>query len=127
MCSYEHKGGIMYLEDFHEIVERLEEDHKKSKEYIDDLRKIDSSLSDFIVENKNIDIFYFQNEFLLKKLLGDELYEWVTWYLYDLPCLNQDDTPNCSVDGVEYKVCDLESFMDFAKHGLLLPMRPTGI
>nr|QMP83169.1 MAG: hypothetical protein [Caudoviricetes sp.] len=114
----------IYLEDFREIVEKLEVDHIESEKYLDSLRKVDSGLSSFICETKYTDILYFQNQFILKKLLGEDLSEWVSWYIYELPLLDKYDTPNCSVNGVEYKVTDLDSFMDFAKHGLLLPMKP---
>jgi len=96
-------------------------------EYSDSLRSVDSFLSEFVVENKYNNTLYFQNQFLLEKLLGEDLSSWVSWFLYEMPLLNDDDTPNCSVDGVEYLVNDLTSFMDFARHGLLLPMKPTEI
>jgi hypothetical protein len=114
----------MYLEDFREIVSKLEQDHKESEKYLDSLRKIDSCLSSFICENKYTDILYFQSQFLLPKLLGNELYEWVTWYLYELPCFSEDDEPHAWIDDVGYVIKDLDSFMDFAQHGLKLPMRP---
>jgi hypothetical protein len=114
----------MYLEDFRLIVSRLEEDNKKSEKYLESLREVDSGLSTFLCENKYTDILYFQNQFLLPKLLGNELYEWASWYLYELPCFYEDEVVNCSIDGVEYAVTDLDSFMDFAQHGLKLPMKP---
>ena len=114
----------MYLEDFKEIVTNIENYHKESEEYLHSLRKVDTSLCDFINENKYTDSLYFQNQFLLTKLLGEDLYGWLTWYLYELPCFNDDSVPNCSVDGVEYTITDIHSFMDFAQHGLKLPMRP---
>lgn len=114
----------MYLEDFREIVSKLEEDHKESEKYLESLRVIDSGLATFLCENKYTDILYFQNQFLLPKLLGNELYNWVTWYLYELPLLDDSEESNAWICDVGYKVSDLDSFMDFAQHGLLLPMRP---
>ena len=114
----------IYLEDFREIASKLEEGHKESESYLDSLRKVDSSLSEFVTENKYTDVLYFQNQFFLRKLLGEELYDWVNWYLYERPCFHEGENPNCSVDGVEYSISDLDSFVDFAQHGLKLPMRP---
>lgn len=114
----------IYLEDFREIVTKLENDHKESEKYLDSLRKVDSCLSSFICENKYTDILYFQSQFLLPRLLGNELYEWVTWYLYELPCLQEDEEPHAWVDNVGYVIKDLDSFMDFAQHGLKLLMKP---
>lgn len=114
----------MYIEDFSEIVSKLEEDYKNTEKYLDSLRKVDSSLCSFLSENKYADVLYFQNQFLLSKLLNNELYEWITWYLYERPCFSEDDVPNCSIDGVGYCITDIESFIDFARHGLKLPMKP---
>lgn len=115
----------IYLEDFKEIVTNIENYHKESEEYLHSLREVDTSLSEFINENKYTDSLYFQNQFLLTKLLGEDLYGWLTWYLYELPCFfNDGSVPNCSVDDVEYNVTDIHSFMDFAQHGLKLPMKP---
>lgn len=92
----------IYLEDFKKIVQRLEEDHKKSDEYIDSLREVDSSLCDFIFENKYSNILHFQNTFALEMLLGDELFEWVSWYLYDRWLYSEDnDKPNVWIYDVE--------------------------
>lgn len=115
----------MYLEDFREIVQKLEEDHSEHELYLSSLREVDPALSEFICENKYTNVYYWQNRFLLHKLLGQELLGWVEWYLYELPLINVDgDETNCSVNGVGYLVNDLESFMQFAQHALCLPMKP---
>lgn len=113
----------VYLEDFGEIVSRMEEDNKNSDKYMDALREVDSSLCDFIFENKYTNILYFQNQFAMQKLLGEELYDWISWYFYDRSFI-EDDKPNAWVDEVGYVINDYLSFMEFAQHGLKLPMRP---
>ncbi len=114
----------MYLEDFEEIVYKLETDYKESEEFLESLRKVDGFLCDFVNENVYSNNLYFQNQFLLKKLLGEDLYDWVSWYLYELPCFYEENVSNCSVEGVKYAVTDLQSFIKFAEHGLGLPRKP---
>ena len=114
----------VYLEDFDEIVDRLESDRNKSEKYLDELRLLDSSLAEFVSENQYNNTQYFQTDFLLRKFLGEELYDWVIWYLYEMPLISETDY-NCSVNGVRYLVTDFNSFMDFARHGLCLPMKPN--
>ena len=113
----------VYLEDFREVVEKMEQDNKSSDEYMDSLRNIDSILCDLIFENKYTNIIYCQGQYFAKKLLGDELYDWVSWYLYDRSFCD-DDKSNAWIYDVGYVINDLESFMDFAQHGLKLPMKP---
>lgn len=120
----------VYFEDFKEIVARLEDDSKESENYLDSLRLVDSSVSEFVSENQYYNTLYFQNEFLLRKILGDDLFDWVIWYLYEMPMMRDmgfgDDTKtNCTVNGVKYLVTGFDSFMDFAQHALCLPMRPN--
>lgn len=114
----------VYFEDFKDIVARLESDYKKSEEYLDSLRLLDCSLSEFVSENTYYNTLYFQNDFLLKKILTEELLDWVLWYLYEMPLMENEES-NCSVNGVRYLVKDFDSFMDIARHGLCLPMKPN--
>ena len=115
---------MVYLEDLREIVCRLEADKQKMDNIMSSIREIDDSLSLFVFDNKYSNILATQIDFLLGKLLNQEILDWVNWYLYDVPCFHEGENPNCSVDGVEYVVTDLDSFVDFAKHALKLPMRP---
>lgn len=113
----------VYIEDFKEIVERLEKDHNKKETYLDTLRGVDWSITEFISENKYTETYYYQNKFLLHKFLGPELVDWIEWYLYEMPAV-ADGESNCSVNGVGYLVNDFDSFMHFAQHALCLQRKP---
>jgi hypothetical protein len=115
---------MIYLEDFEEIVSNLEKRNVELDSYAESLRLVDSVLSQFIIENNYTNILYFQNTFLLEKLLGKDLKDWVDWYIYERPSIISDE-PNIIVNDVGYNVTDLQSFMDFARHGLLLQMKPV--
>lgn len=114
----------VYFEDFKEIVQKLEDDRSESECYLDSVRNVDYSIAEFVSENKYTNIYYWQNRFILQKFLGKELFDWIEWYLYELPCFDTKGEPNCSIDGVRYFIKDFDSFMDFARHGLCLPMKP---
>lgn len=114
----------VYFEDFRDIVLKLEEDHSEIELYLTSLREVDYSLSEFICENRYTNIYYWQNRFLLSKMLGPELLGWVEWYLYEMSLVSDDGESNCSVNGVSYLVNDFDSFMNFARHGLCLPKKP---
>lgn len=116
----------IYFEDFEYIVKRLEEDHITNESYLNSLREVDFAITEFISENQYTNRYYWQNRFLLEKFLGKELLEWIEWYLYELPIFRPEEigTANCTINNVNYLVTDLESFMDFARHGLCLPMKP---
>lgn len=113
----------VYLEDFREVVTRLKSDHDKIEKYSDDMYKLDSSLASFVTENTLTDTYYFQTQFVLDIFLGKELREWVDWFLYEMPCFAKEGESNCSIDGVEYTVTDIESFMHMVEHGLKLPKK----
>lgn len=113
----------VYFEDFKEIIERFEKDNNEQETYLDTLRDVDWALTDFICENKYTNLYYQQNKFLLDKFLGKELVDWLEWYLYEMPAVD-DRESNCSVNGVGYLVNDFDSFMHFAQHGLCLPRKP---
>ncbi len=115
---------MIYLEDLRELVVKLEEDEKKTNEYLDGFRLSDSMIVDFILENRYSYMLQSQKDFVLRKYLGEELMEWVFWFIYDVPDLKDSDTHNATVNGVGYKITDIDSFMDFAQHGLCIPMRP---
>lgn len=118
---------MIYLEDFREIVSRLDTDNQKQETYMDSLRRVDSSLLDVLLENKYVNSFVMQREFLLETLLGRDLKDWVDWYLYECLMVTEPGTPNAWVEEVGYSITDFESFMDFAQHGLKLPMKPRNI
>jgi hypothetical protein len=111
----------VYLEDFEEIVSKLEVDVQVRETFLNGLREVDSSCSEFICDNKYSNSLYFENDFLLEKLLGRELKDWVDWYLYDIRTFASDY--NATVNDVQYNVTDLKSFIDFAKHALQLPIK----
>lgn len=116
----------VYFEDFKEIVEHLENDHILNESYLNSLREVDFAITEFISENQYTNRYYWQNRFLLDKFLGEDLLGWIEWYLYELPVFHKDEigTANCSINYVNYLVTDFDSFMQFARHGLCLPMKP---
>lgn len=116
---------MIYLEDLQELVTKLVEDEKKVNEYLDSFRMTDYVIIDFIIENKYSSIISLQKDFVLTKYLGEELLEWVYWFVYDRP-FHTPEAPNVFINGVGYTVTDIDSFMDFARHGLCIPMRPVG-
>ena len=73
-----------------------------------------------VVENKYVFIYGMQSDFLQQNLFGEELYEWVCWYLYEKGSGSKDILYN----GVIYNVTDLDSFFLFAEQALSLPMKP---
>jgi hypothetical protein len=115
----------MYLEDFKNIVTRLETDWINNSKYLDDISKCGLDVVPIIIDNKYINTTELQNEYLQKFIFGEELYDWVNWYLYDRNLLNTDEE-NVNYDGVNYLISDIDSFVDFAKHALSLKMKPTG-
>lgn len=118
---------MIYLEDFRNIVSRLEDDDIKLNKYLDMLRNAETCIVDSVIENRYSNIISQQKDFLLECCLGSDLKNWVEWYLYERVL---DPTPidsNAWVDGVGYTISNLDSFMDFAQHGLKLPMRPREI
>ena len=114
----------MSLEDLEEIVSRLVSDNIKINSYISSLRNVDTAISDVIIDNKYSNIIGMQFDFVLEKFLGRELYEWVMWYVYELPVTKGSEEPNAWVNDVAYTITDIESFMNFAQHGLKVPMLP---
>lgn len=115
----------MYLEDFKDIVTRLENDIIINNKYFDELSKFRLDLTSLICENEYINTVEHQNEYLQKFIFGEELYDWVYWYLYDRKGWGIDEY-KVEYDGVKYLVQDIDSFVDFAKHALGLKMKPTG-
>lgn len=118
----------MYLEDVREIVERMEKDQQEFDSYIDSINKLDSSLCDFMLENKGFNITSMQNSFLLEKFLGHELHDLIGWYLYDRPLVKASDFGhyNIETNGVKYLVTDVNSLMDYIKVNYNFPVRSTG-
>lgn len=115
---------MVYLEDLRELVEILHTNDKIADEYMRNLSNVDPVLGDVIIENKYTNILFFEKDFLLKKYLGDELFDYVMWFVYDKPNVRDSEEPNVVVNNVGYTVTGLDSFMDFAQHGLCIPMRP---
>ena len=118
----------MYIEDVREIVERLEADQSQFDSYIDSINKLDPSLCEFVLENKAFNIHAMQNTFLLEKFLGAELYDLLSWYLYDRPLVKASDTGhyNIETNGVKYLVTDVNSLMDYIKVNYNFPVKSTG-
>lgn len=113
----------LYVEDFISIIERIESDIKQSDEYVAQLEKIEPVLGHFLQENKISTIQYFQNQFVLDTLIGEELREWMDWYLYERFLINHGPLEIESDDGKKFTITDLASFADFAHRGLNLPHR----
>lgn len=117
----------MYLEDFKDIVTRLEQDININNKYLDEISKFPLDLTSLICENEYINTVEFQNEYLQRFIFGEELYDWVSWYLYDRKGWGREnDEYIVDYDGVKYLVQDIDSFVDFTKHALGLKMKPTG-
>jgi hypothetical protein len=118
----------MYIEDFREIMTRLESDHKSGEKYLDGLRVVDYSVSEFVTENQYSIIHALQCDYLQRVLFGEELYEWVCWYLYDKDFVNSHSSePNVELkNGVKYQITHLNSFVDFVQQELGLKQRPIG-
>ena len=116
----------VYFEDFQTVVKKLEEDHTANESYLNSLRDVDFAITEFVSENQYTNRYYWQNRFLLELFLGEDLVEWIEWYLYELPMFHEDETrqSNCTINNVNYLVTDFDSFMQFARHGLCLPMKP---
>ena len=118
----------MYIEDFKEIVSRLESDFKTGEKYLNDLRVVDYNASEFVTENQYSNIHAIQCEYLQKALFGEELYDWVGWYLYEKDLVNTySSEPNVELrNGVKYQITHLNSFVDFVQQELGLKQRPIG-
>jgi hypothetical protein len=115
----------VYLEDFREIVTRLKSDNEKLDKYRRDLRSVDPSLEEVISENLYTNTYYFQTQLVLDLFLGKELRNWIDWFLYEMPEFDAtSDRPNVTIDGIDYHVTDIESFMLMAENGLELPKKP---
>jgi hypothetical protein len=115
----------VYLEDFREIVTRLKSDNEKLDKYRCDLRSVDPSLEEVISENLYTNTYYFQTQLVLDLFLGKELRDWIDWFLYEMPEFDaMNDRPNVTIDGIDYHVTDIESFMLMAENGLKLPKKP---
>lgn len=122
---------MIYLEDLREIIERLEQDLKKSNDIRSNLETIDPALASWSSENIAYDVIYHQADYLLLKCLGLELYDWVIWYLYDNRFFLAYDTErdverdhNVTIDDINYLVTDLESFLYMVEHGLKVSKKP---
>jgi len=116
----------MYIEDFKDIVTRLQQDININNKYFDELSKIRLDLTSLICDNEYINIVQHQNEYLQKIIFGEELYDWVSWYLYDRKGWGRENEYIVEYDGVKYIITDIDSFVDFAKQALGLKMKPTG-
>ena len=112
----------MYIEDFRNLVTRLESDLKESEKYLDTLRSVDYAFSEMVSENKYSQIHAIQNDYLLKFFLDEELFDWVTWYLYEKSFF--DDNYNAEYNGIEYTISGIDSFVVFAEQALGLKHKP---
>jgi hypothetical protein len=115
----------MYIEDFKDIVSRIETDMKNETKYLDEISKFPLDLTEIICDNEYINIVQHQNEYLQRIIFGEELYDWVYWYLYDRKGWGRDEY-KVEYDGVKYVISDIDSFVDFANHALGLKMKPIG-
>lgn len=109
----------MYLEDFKEIVENLMIGKQDRSDYIDKINQTDRCLSDFIYDNQYVNSVAVENDFLIRKLFGEELTEDVFWFLYDWK-----PGYDITVNEVTYNINDLESYIDYVNNVYKLPMRP---
>lgn len=118
----------MYIEDFREIMTKIESDFRANEKYLNDLRLVDYSASEFVSENQYSNTYAIQCEYLQRMLFGEELYEWVCWYLYDKDLVNTySSEPNVELrNGVKYQITHLNSFVDFVQQELGLKQRPIG-
>lgn len=118
----------MYIEDFREIMTKIESDFRANEKYLNDLRLIDYSASEFVSENQYSNTYAIQCEYLQRMLFGEELYDWVSWYLYEKDLVNTySSEPNVELrNGVKYQITHLNSFVDFVQQELGLKQRPIG-
>ena len=65
----------MYIEDFREIMTKIESDFRANEKYLNDLRLIDYSASEFVSENQYSNTYAIQCEYLQRMLFGEELYD----------------------------------------------------
>ena len=109
----------MYLEDFREIIETIKL-HKETRDnYLEKLRSVDGYLSDFIFENVYSNSIGMENDFLIKKIFGEQFSEEVFWFLYDWKpgyCIE--------ANNVTYKIADIDSYIDYINNVYKLPMKP---
>ena len=110
----------MYSEDFRELITRLELDEKECNSYLNSIEPLDPVLAEFILENKYSTTHSLQKDYMARFFLGEELYDWVCWYLYD----RSDNNAEVSHNGVIYSVTDIDSFMVFVEQALGLKKKP---
>lgn len=109
----------MYLEDFREIVENVVSFKTIRDSYTDNLREEDSTLCDFVIENRYNESVFRENDYLLQKLLGIQLYEDLMWYIYDWK-----PGYDVVVENVTYTIIDINSYMNYINNVYKLPMKP---
>ena len=112
-------GEYMYLEDFREIVEKMVATHEAKTHYTNKLREVDLILGDFVIENRYTNLIEMENEYLLRKLLGENLCEDVFWFIYDWK-----PGYEVGIDNVTYKIEDINSYMSYINNVYKLPMKP---
>jgi hypothetical protein len=119
----------MYIEDFKDIMTKIESDFRSNEQFLKDLRLVDYSASEFVSENQYSNTYACQCDYLQRMLFGEELFEWVSWYLYEKDLVNAHSSePNVELEnGVKYQITHLNSFVDFVQQELGLKQRPIGI
>lgn len=82
---FENMGNAdsrLSFDEFKEIVEYIYALNTVSEEYTEDLRKVDSSLAEYLDENSKMELLYRINDKLMVTIFGDMI-EDVFWLLYE--------------------------------------------
>lgn len=95
-----------------EIVSFFIKDAQYQLDYLNKLRSIDVSLTESF-DNGYYNSLIQCNNVLLKKLLGENIYEDVMWFLYSRPQEKNGDEIRVTNPEKSYIITDLDSFMDY--------------
>jgi hypothetical protein len=102
----------MKLEQFRELVERLQEDNDNLRDYFNNLNNVDSSMPAFLLENYPYNVSQNLIHFILNEYLGEYVFNYVKWFIYDKE-LYLDNV--VLFEGNIYEIDDIEDFMNFMK------------
>lgn len=102
------------FDEFKQTVTKYYDLKCKNEEYMD---SIPYDIRQFVYDNTYNTNTQKQVEMLLEKLLGVDLYESFMWFLYDAPLKSKEDggSSNVSVDGREYYIYNMDTFVDYVK------------
>ena len=117
---------VKYFEDVKEVFESIEQLHVNTTNYLNSLDVVEHKLSEFLIENKFNGCIVNHMEFVQKKLLGDELYDLIQWYIYDRPDVDdsiKDTHYNIETKGVKYLITDMKSLLDYVKINYNFPYK----